>query len=252
MKETKSMKKSHWQIRLGAILVALSAIFYLIHYAIFRDARHIFLYLIGDIAFVFIQVLLVTLIIHEVLNLREKRALMEKLNMVIGAFFSEAGTRLLGELAACDPDVEKVRRELIVTGHWTKEQFAKAKQTIRGHEFKIESQCWDLPVMRETLIVQREFLLRLLENPNLLEHDTFTSLLMAVFHLTEELAARPDIRQLSEMDRSHIANDMKRVYGLLTAEWLDYMKHLQENYPYLFSFAMRTNPFDPSATPEIR
>jgi hypothetical protein len=45
---------------------------------------------------------------------------------------------------------------------------------------------------------------------------------------------------------------MKRVYGLLTAEWLDYMQHLRENYPYLFSFAMRTNPFDLSATPEIR
>jgi hypothetical protein len=106
--------------------------------------------------------------------------------------------------------------------------------------------------MRETLIVQREFLLRLLENPNLLEHDTFTNLLMAVFHLTEELASRSDVRQLSETDLLHIAGDMKRVYVLLTAEWLDYMKHLHENYPYLFSFAMRTNPFDPSATPEIR
>ncbi|MCX5837949.1 MAG: hypothetical protein NTW71_05450 [Deltaproteobacteria bacterium] len=246
------MKKSHWQIQLGAILVALSAVFYLIHFAIFRDAHHIFLYLIGDIAFVFVEVLLVTLIIHEVLNLREKRALMEKLNMVIGAFFSEVGTRLLRELAACDPDVEKIRRELIVTGRWTKEQFGNAKRTIRGYEYKIDSHCADLSAMRETLIVQREFLLRLLENPNLLEHDTFTGLLMAVFHLTEELASRSDVQKLSEADRLHIAGDMKRVYGLLAAEWLDYMQHLRENYPYLFSFAMRTNPFDPSASPEIR
>jgi hypothetical protein len=246
------MKKSLWQIWLGVMLIVLSVAFYLIHYMIFRDAHHIFLYLIGDIAFVFVEVLLVTLIIHEVLNLRDKKALMEKLNMVIGAFFSEVGTRLLGDLAACDPDAERIRRELIVTGRWTKEQFEKAKQAVRGYEFKIDSQCEDLPVMRETLIVQREFLLRLLENPNLLEHDTFTGLLMAVFHLTEELAARSDLQTLSEADRLHIAIDMKRVYGLLTAEWLDYMKHLQENYPYLFSFAMRTNPFDPAATPEIR
>jgi hypothetical protein len=252
MKETKTMKKSHWQIRLGVILITLSAVFYLIHFAIFRDARQIFLYLISDIAFVFIEVLLVTLIIHQVLNLREKRALMEKLNMVIGAFFSEVGTRLLGELAACDPGAEAIRRELIVTGHWTKEQFGEAKRRIRVYEYKIDEHCGDLAAMRETLIVQREFLLRLLENPNLLEHDTFTGLLMAVFHLTEELAARPDVRELTEADRLHIAIDMKRVYGLLTAEWLDYMQHLRENYPYLFSFAMRTNPFDASATPEIR
>jgi hypothetical protein len=252
MKETKPMKKSHWQIRLGIILIALSTIFYLIHYAIFRDARQIFLYLITDIAFVFIEVLLVTLIIHQVLNLREKRALMEKLNMVIGAFFSEVGTRLLGELAACDPEADQIRRELIVTGHWTKEQFGEAKRQIRGYEYKIDEHRGDLAAMRVTLIAQREFLLRLLENPNLLEHDTFTGLLMAVFHLTEELASRSDVRELSEADLLHIAGDMKRVYVLLTAEWLDYMKHLRENYPYLFSFAMRTNPFDPSATPEIR
>ncbi|MBN2437916.1 MAG: hypothetical protein JXL20_04875 [Deltaproteobacteria bacterium] len=246
------MKKSLWQIWLGVLLIVLSVAFYLIHYTIFRDAHHIFLYLIGDIAFVFIEVLMVTLIIHEVLNLREKRALIEKLNMVIGTFFSEVGTRLLRELAACDPDGEKIRRELIVTGRWTREQFEKANRAVRNHEFKIDAQCEDLPAMRETLILQRGFLLSLLENQNVLEHETFTGLLMSVFHLTEELAARSDVRQLTEADRSHIAGDMKRIYGLLTAEWLDYMKYLQEHYPYLFSFAMRTNPFDPAATPEIR
>jgi hypothetical protein len=246
------MKRSLWQIRLGIMLIALSALFYLIHYAIFRDANHILLYLIGDTAFVFIEVLLVTVIINEVLTRREKQALMEKLNMVIGAFFSEVGTRLLGELATCDPEVEKVRRELIVNGRWTKKQFADAKRTIRGHEYKLDEHCANLTAMRETLIAQREFLLRLLENPNLLEHDTFTGLLMAVFHLTEELAARSDVRQLSEADLQHIAGDMKRVYVLLMAEWLDYMQHLRENYPYLFSFAIRTNPFDPEAVAEIR
>lgn len=55
----------------------------------FRDPHHIFLYLIGDIAFVFIEVLLVTLIIHQLLSRREKQAMLKKLNMVIGAFFSE-------------------------------------------------------------------------------------------------------------------------------------------------------------------
>lgn len=246
------MKRSLWQIWLGVGLILLSVAFYLIHYMIFRDAHHIFLYLVGDIAFVFVEVLLVTLIIHEVLNLREKRALMEKLNMVIGAFFSEAGTRLLGELAACDPDEEGIRKELMVKGSWTKAEFDAAAQAIRGHEFRIDLNLGDLADLRERLIPRREFLLRLLENPNLLEHESFTGLLMAVFHLMEELAARSDVRQLPDADRHHIAGDMKRIYGLLTAEWLDYMKYLHEHYPYLFSFAMRTNPFDPVAAPEIR
>ncbi len=78
------MKKYNWQISLGLILIIISAIVYLFHYAIFRDSHHIFIYLIGDIAFVFIEVLMVTLVIHSLLNIREKRERLEKLNMLIG------------------------------------------------------------------------------------------------------------------------------------------------------------------------
>ena len=60
----------------------------------FRDTHHIFIYLIGDIAFVFLEVLLVTLILHQLLRYREKKAMLNKLNMVIGAFFSEVGGEL--------------------------------------------------------------------------------------------------------------------------------------------------------------
>jgi hypothetical protein len=66
------MKHLRWQILLASVLIFLSTILYLVHYAIFRDAHHIFLYLLGDIAFVPIEVLLVTVIIHQVLSAREK------------------------------------------------------------------------------------------------------------------------------------------------------------------------------------
>jgi hypothetical protein len=57
------MKFLNWQVLLGLFLILLSAMLYLIHYTIFRDPHHIFLYLIGDIAFLPIEVLLVTLLI---------------------------------------------------------------------------------------------------------------------------------------------------------------------------------------------
>lgn len=97
----------------------LSAVFYLIHYVIFRDVHHIFLYLIGDIAFVFIQVLMVTLIIDHLLAQREKRSLLKKLNMVIGAFFSEVGRDLMQSLSDFVINAEEIRKELIVTNGWT-------------------------------------------------------------------------------------------------------------------------------------
>jgi len=91
----------------------------------------------------------------------------------------------------------------------------------------------------------------LLGNPNLLEHESFTDLLWAVFHLAEELGSRDSVSSLSYSDREHLAGDIRRVNALLSLEWLAYMQHLEEDYPYLFSLAVRTNPFDPDAKVEV-
>jgi len=50
------MKKSNLtqRVLLGLLLVLLSVFFYLLHYVVFRDTHHIFIYLLGDIAFIFI------------------------------------------------------------------------------------------------------------------------------------------------------------------------------------------------------
>jgi len=85
----------NWQVFLGIILIVLSAAVYVVHYIIFRDAHHIFIYLIGDIAFVFFEVLLVSLIIHHLLNEWEKKSHLKKLNMLIETFFSEFGKHFL-------------------------------------------------------------------------------------------------------------------------------------------------------------
>jgi len=45
---------------------------------------------------------------------------------------------------------------------------------------------------------------------------------------------------------------VKRVYLLLVDEWLAYMEHLKNFFPYLFSLAMRTNPFDRQASPIVK
>ncbi|MHB8918870.1 MAG: hypothetical protein ACYC4H_12665, partial [Desulfocucumaceae bacterium] len=99
---------------------------------------------------------------------------------------------------------------------------------------------------------KKEFLLRLLENPILLDHETFTDLLWAVFHLTEELDYRQSLSGLSLSDYLHLSEDIRRSYVLLIDQWVKYMKHLKDNYPYLFSLALRVNPFDPGSSAEIK
>ena len=51
----------NWLVFLGVSLLAASVAVYYIHYLIFDDAHHIFIYMVGDLAFVFIEVLLVKL-----------------------------------------------------------------------------------------------------------------------------------------------------------------------------------------------
>jgi hypothetical protein len=245
------MNRLNWQILLGLSLVILSAIFYLLHYVIFRDAHHILLYLIGDTAFVFIEVLLVTLIIHQLLSKREKHAMLKKLNMVIGAFFSEVGTELLRRFAYFDLRSDEKRKDILEIGAWSEKRYLEVRKRLKNPNLEVESLKDNLEGLKIFLIGKRGFLLGLLENPNLLEHESFTELLWAVFHLTEETACRVDLKQLPDTDCQHLSGDIKRVYGLLISEWLAYMKHLRDNYPYLFHLAARTNPFNPDASPIV-
>ncbi|MDH4208022.1 MAG: hypothetical protein OEV76_04030 [Anaerolineae bacterium] len=245
------VKRFSWQIILGLTLIALSALVYVIHYLIFRDAHHIFIYLIGDVAFVFIEVLMVTLIIHEVLTLRAKRAIMEKLNMVVGAFFSEVGTALLKIFSQLDPEAAGLREGLILSADTSASDLSVLGRRLDSHRYTVNTEPDALHELQGLLVGRRDFLLRLLENPNLLEHESFTNTLWAVFHLADELGHRSDVQRLPASDYKHLAGDMTRAYKLLAGEWLAYMGHLRDNYPYLFSLAVRTNPFDPTASPEV-
>jgi hypothetical protein len=70
---------------------------------------------------------------------------------------------------------------------------------------------------------------------------------MAIFHVTEELAAR-DLGSLSEEDRNHTKRDLERAYGHLIRQWVSYMDYTHKHYPYFFLFAVNTNPFDANAS----
>jgi hypothetical protein len=245
------VKNISWQLVLGLVLIALSVAVYSIHYLFFRDVHHIFIYLVGDIAFVFIEVLLVTLVIHQLLAQREKRAMLEKMNMVIGTFYSEVGTVLLQYFAKFDTHIDRIRNDLASAKTLNISEFSALSKNLKFHDAIIRSDPGKLKSLKDFLCGKRDFLIRLLENPILLEHASFTDLLWAIFHLGDELGHRQDLKKLTKSDHEHLNGDIKRAYLSLLSEWTNYMTHLKNNYPYLFSLAIRTNPFDPSAKPEV-
>jgi len=236
---------------LAALFIAMSAAIYSIHYAIFHDTHHIFIYMIGDLAFLPLEVFLVVIVIERLLNRREKQALRQKLNMVIGAFFSEVGTPLLRDLLDCFRSKEEISQHLEITRDWTAADFHEAIAFASSLDYHPDSGCIDLDKLRVALVNKRNFLLRLLENPNLLEHERFTDLLWATFHLTEELEARESLTGLPQSDLNHISVDIERLYSRLVVEWISYVQHLQASYPFLFSLVTRTHPFLKEPAPVI-
>ena len=247
------MKKHiNWMLSISLLLIIASALTYTIHYFIFRDLHHIFIYMIGDFGFLFLDVLLVILLIERLLSRRDKRSIMNKLNMVIGTFFSEVGLELLRKFSNFVINSQNLERQLGLSPDWEKKDFKKAMAAVQNFPYEIKIDKSSLFEIREFLLSKRPFLMRLLENPNLLEHERFTDLLWAVFHLTEELVFRGELLEdLPDTDYEHLNIDLRRAYSKLTIEWLSYTAHLKENYPFLYSLAARVNPMNPQASPVV-
>lgn len=185
------------------------------------------------------------------LKRREMVARLEKLNVLIGLFYSEIGHSLLATFSTYDPDFTEIRANASVEANWTDKDFSEAKHRLSEHNYRIDFQRVDLADLKVRLIKSREMMVRILENPILLDHEAFTDLLHAVFHLMEELHYRTDFDMLTKADQAHLAGDINRAFGILVGQWFDYMKYLKINYPYLFHLALRVNPFIKDASAVI-
>lgn len=233
------------------LLLFISLLFYGIDLLVFGHAPDIAAGFLGNFAFLPIYVLFVTLVIERVIRERERQVIRQKLNMVIGLFFNEVGTDLLRNLTGFLDDPRDLIERLKVTVYWSDREFKEAASFLARWEQKVDSRTGDLACLRDYLVGKKGALLGLLENPNLLEHEAFTDLLWAVSHLLLELEARKSLTGLPDTDLNHLSGDIQRAYTYLLREWLIYMQHLKADYPYLFSLAVRMNPMDPEARPEV-
>ena len=185
-------------------------------------------------------------------NRREQGFRHQKINMMAGVFFSELGNGLLRRLVPLDSSFNALSQILQVTDQWEKADFSNAEKHVDAHNFSINILQENLSELHAYLQEKTSLLLSMLENPILQEHSHFTDLILAVFHLRDELGNREDLSTLTQIDQRHLEGDIQRIYKLLVVEWLSYMHHLKNNYPYLLSLAMRTNPFNPKAKAAVQ
>ncbi len=226
------------------ISISLSAALYTLHFVIFHDVRDSLDLLLGDLAYLPLEVLLVVIILERILSQRDKQNIALKLNMIIGAFFSEVGNKLLSELTPLFNECRfELNEHLGLKTDWQDSDFRSALRYIRQAELKPTCNLPDLKKLAGFLAEKREFLFQLVQNPYVLEHEDFSDVLLSIDHLDDELEARITYPDLPETDIEHLEGDIGRFYSHLVYQWLIYARHINNNYPYLYSLLVRIHPF---------
>lgn len=240
------------QIKIGIGLIILSIILHILHIIIFKDSHHTMIFLLADVAFVPLEVFFVTMVLDKILEKRENESLMEKVNMLIGLFYNKLGLDLLEIFVKAD-DIGDLRSTCQVDVKEGLLDFKAAKLAIQGHDHKVNAHYINIDSLKVLLNKHNDFLTNLISNPALLEHDTFSDLLLSVFHLREELDIRSEAldQKVGQFQKEHLEIDINRAYRLIAIEWTDYMKHLKVKYPFLYVTAIMKNPYDVRETAEI-
>lgn len=237
-----------WEIAFGIGLIVLAALLHFLHYLTFGDVSPLLSFLGKKIAFVPLEVLFISMILHRLLSVHERSMRRRKLNMLSGAFFSEVGNDLLKVLKNKTSMNPEQAKGISVHKNWSKKDFDRAARELGKIDVTMEADTDSLVRLKNLLLEKRSYLMLMLGNPTLLEHESFSNMLWASLHLADELSRRENLQTLPQSDIRHLENDAKRAYLKLLAEWFSHLRHLKEEYPYLYSLEMRTNPFDPAAS----
>ena len=228
---------------LATLLVSLSVLVYGIQLSIYHGNPYYssFFYFLQDLAFLPIEVAIVTFIFQRFLQKQEHEKQYKKTNVIISTFFVEIGLEIMKALSECNVNKEDIRRQIEGMELSGKKENG-VRKACRSLEFKMEASTEKIKNLKDILSKKKFFLVRMLENDNLLEHDSFTDTLWAVFHVADELQMR-NIVDLTDEDISHLCSDLNRAYKGLVNEWISYIIHLEKEYPYLYKTAIKRSPF---------
>ena len=236
------MKKIKPALILAALLLLAFGL-YALQIVLFAKPSDTGFYFLQDLAFLPLQVAIVTLALGGFISSREKKERLRKIDMAINAFFSEAGAEIIRCLMAFERVPKAAAALLRIDTGWGAADFRRAREGLARAAMRADCAQGDLACLKTSLAARRDFMMLMLENPNLLEHDAFTDMLCAVFHLTDELLARGSLDNLPAADIAHFEGDIERAFGALLRQWLSNMEHLKAAYPYLYSLEVRRNPF---------
>ncbi|CEN92556.1 hypothetical protein [Paraclostridium sordellii] len=228
------MKKIRYYFVISFILIALSAVMFLIHYLVFGQALNTAYYSLMNLCFIPINSLVVTIILEKLIDYRAKKDRIEKINMLVGIFFTEVGGKLMHLIIDSDKDAKNY-----ITNF---EDLNNIKKCLNEYDYKVDMNNIDLCSIKNILLENNNLFVTLISNENVFQHQIFTDLLMSVVHLRDEIIFMEKDDNL-ELNINHLENDVVRVYKNISIQWISYLEYLNKSYPFLYNNAIRVNPF---------
>lgn len=228
------MKKIRYYFVISFILIALSSIMFFIHYLIFGQALNTAYYSLMNLCFIPINSLVVTIMLEKLIDYRAKKDRIEKINMLVGIFFTEVGGKLMHLIIDSDKDAKNY-----ITNF---EDLNKIKKCLYEYNYKVDMNYIDLCAIKNILVEHNNLFVTLISNESILQHQIFTDLLMSVIHLRDEIMFMEKDKE-SGFNTNHLENDVIRVYKNISIQWISYLEYLSKSYPFLYNNAIRVNPF---------
>lgn len=228
------MKKIRYYFVISFILIALSSIMFFIHYLIFGQALNTAYYSLMNLCFIPINSLVVTIMLEKLIDYRAKKDRIEKINMLVGIFFTEVGGKLMHFIIDADKDAKNY-----ITNF---EDLNKIKKCLYEYNYKVDMKYIDLCAIKNILVEHNNLFVTLISNESILQHQIFTDLLMSIVHLRDEIIFMEKDKD-SGFNINHLENDVIRVYKNISIQWISYLEYLSKSYPFLYNNAIRVNPF---------
>lgn len=225
------------------LLLCASALLYAIHYLIFRDLHHLAIFGLHELAFVPLEVILVTLGLDQLVEKTHREEARSKVSIIETLYFNESGGTMLRYLTSFDPDAARLRELLQVTEDWHSSDFRQAIRQLKSYPFLLDLERIDFFGLHYHLSQRHEYYRSMLENPALTQSEAFTEMIMKIYLLWEELDGRTNLYQLPEKDRSYLAELLHEIYRELTEYWLDNVYNHSIHNRFRLHRAIESNPF---------
>lgn len=225
------------------LLLGASALMYAAHYLIFRDLHHLAIFGLHELAFLPLEVILVTLGLDRLVERTHREEARSKVGIIETLYFNESGSTMLRYLISFDPDSAQLRQLLQVTADWRAQDFMQATRQLKAYAFRLDLEKVDFFGLHYHLSQRHEYYRSMLENPALTQSEAFTEMIMKIYLLWEELDGRTNLYQLPEEDRDYLADLLHEIYRELTEYWLDHVYNHSVHNRFRLHRAIESNPF---------